>query len=47
MLELEGVGDGDLLPDALVHGVDVRLVDGHALPRKRRGVVDGDLHTRR
>ncbi len=43
MLEDEGVVDVDGLADLVVHGVDVSLVDGHALPGQRRGVVDGDV----
>ena len=44
VLEDEGVVNGDLAPDLLVHGVDEGLVDGHALLGKRGGVVDGDVH---
>lgn len=43
VLEDEGVVDVDCLPDLVVHGVDVGLVDGHALPGQRRGVVDGNV----
>ena len=43
VLEHEGVVHGDLPPDLLVHGIDERLVDGHALLGQRRRVVDRDL----
>lgn len=43
MLEDEGVVDVDGFADLVVHGVDVGLVDGHALPGQRRGVVDGNV----
>ena len=43
MLEDEGVVDVDGLADLVVHGVDVCLVHGHALPGQGRGVVDGDV----
>ena len=43
VLEDEGVVDVDGLADLVVHGVDVGLVDRHALPGQRRGVVDGDV----
>ena len=43
VLEDEGVVDVDGLADLVVHGVDVRLVHGHALPGQGRGVVDGDV----
>lgn len=43
MLEDEGVVDVDGLADLVVHGVDVGLVHGHALPGQRRSVVDGDV----
>ena len=43
VLEDEGVVDGDLAPDLLVHGVDEGLVDGHALLGQGRRVVYGDL----
>jgi hypothetical protein len=41
--EDEGVVDGYLAADAIVHGVDVRLVDRHALLGERRRVVDWDV----
>lgn len=43
VLENERVVDVDGLADLVVHGVDVGLVDRHALPGQRRGVVDGDV----
>lgn len=43
MLEDEGVVDVDGLADLVVHGVDVGLVHGHALPGQRRGVEDRDV----
>lgn len=43
MPEDEGVVDGDLASDAVVHGVDVRLVHRHALLGQARRVVDGDV----
>ena len=43
VFEDKGVVDVDGLADLLVHGVDVGLVDGHALLSQRRGVVDGDV----
>ena len=43
MLEDKRVADGDLFADLVVHGVDVRLVDRHALLGERRGVVDRDV----
>lgn len=43
MLENKRVADGNLPLDSVVHGVDVRLVDGHALFGQRRGVVDGNV----
>ena len=43
VFEDERIADADLLADLLVHRVDVRLVDGHALARERRRVVDGRL----
>ncbi|KAF3835833.1 hypothetical protein F7725_028391 [Dissostichus mawsoni] len=43
VLEHEGVVDVDGLADLVVHGVDVGLIHGHALPGQRGGVVDGDI----
>lgn len=43
VLEDEGVVDVDGFADLVVHGIDVGLVDGHALPGQGRGVVDGDV----
>lgn len=43
VLEDEGVVNVDGLADLVVHGVDVGLVDGHALPGQGRGVVYGDV----
>jgi hypothetical protein len=43
VLENEGVADGDLFTDSVVHGVDVRLVDTHALLGERRRVVNRNV----
>ena len=43
VLEDKRVVDVNGLADLVIHGVDVRLVDSHALPGQRRGVVDGDV----
>lgn len=43
VLEDEGVVDVDSLADLVVHGIDVGLVNGHALLCQRGGVVDGDV----
>ena len=43
VLEHEGVVDVDGLADLVVHGVDVRLVHGHALLGQRGRIVDGDV----
>lgn len=43
MPEDKRVVDGDLSSYAVVHGVDVRLVDGHTFLGERRRVVDRDV----
>lgn len=43
MPEDEGVIDGNLPLDPVVHGVHVRLVDRHALLGERGRVVDRDV----
>ena len=43
MFEHKRVAHGDLSADLLVHGIDVSLVDTHALLGKLWGIVDGDI----
>lgn len=43
VLEDKGIIDVNGFADLVVHGVDVGLVHGHALPGQRRGVVDWDV----
>lgn len=43
MPEDKRVIDGDLSSNAVVHGVDVRLVDSHTFLGERRCVVDRDV----
>lgn len=43
VFENERIVDGNLSADLVVHGVDVCLVNGHALLRQGRSVVNGDL----
>lgn len=43
MFEDKGVVNVDGLADLVVHGVDVGLVNSHALLGQGRGVVDGDV----
>ena len=43
MLEHERIGDVDLSLDLIIHGVDVSLIDGHALLRQRGGVINRNV----
>ena len=43
VFEDKRVTDGDLLPNPLIHGVDIGLVDTHAFLGQLGGVVDGDF----
>lgn len=43
VLEYEGIVDGDLSADLVVHRVDVGLVHGHAFLGQGGGVVDRDV----
>jgi hypothetical protein len=43
VFEYEWVADSDLSSDFIVHGVDVCLVNGHALLCEGARVVNGDV----
>ena len=43
VLEIKWVGGRELCTDAIIHGVDVGLIDGHAAFGEGGGIVDGDV----
>ena len=43
MFEYKWVSNVDLFPDAVIHGIDVGLVDAHTFLGKRRSIVDWDV----
>lgn len=43
VFEDKGIVDVDGLADLVVHGINVGLVNGHALPCQRRSVVYGNV----
>lgn len=43
VFEDKGIVDVDGLADLVIHGINVGLVNGHALPCQRRSVVYGNV----